>query len=843
MVSSATARAASPAEAPPPAPGTLDGGRTLSARRASHAPTIDGALDDEVWRETTPVDGFGQQVPKTGQPPSMATVVRLAYDADRLYLAIECRDPEPGRIAAPLTRRDRAVEGDWIAMEIDSLGDRKTAFGFGVYASNVQFDYLRSGDNVRDYDWDAVWISATQVDEQGWTAELAIPLKALRFTAAPAVSFRVEIDRYVSRLGETDQLVVQPPSEQGALLRMATLTGLEGVSQGYGLELRPFVLTSLDHRHSPGPAYDPPSGNHARFSAGGELSYRVRNDLVVDGTVLPDFGQVEADQVILNLSTFETFFPEKRPFFLSGADLFALHDHLGSPTETQLFYSRRIGQVPGSLELPSGARIVDQPAAAEIWGAAKLTGRVSDHVSVAVLDAVTRQQDATIQAADGSRRGILVSPLSNFAVARLRAELPAGFAVGAMATDVARHDLASVGAADCSGTTTAHCASDAATGGVDATWSSADGEWVGAASMVASRMIAGPTHAVPDGTTIRPGDSGLGGQLALAKAGGEHWLADLKYEGYSRKLDLNEAGYLRRSNLSQITTDLDYRTTEPWALTRKTDNVLMLKAWDTIDGVRLVRLVALSTAVELENFWGFTAELDYAPAMQDNRELRDGTPYERPYLIMPVIGLHSDARKAVSFSALASLGNQLRGYQYSADATVLLRLSQRFELSLLPHLDRSFGDPRWVVTEGAGDARSYRFGDLDARSASLTLRGIFTFNPNLTLQAYALGFVAAAHYGPYYAANAGSGQVRLQDLHAAAAPTSNPDFKDGNININVALRWEYRPGSTLFVVYSRAQTIGDPTADQSPTRPDYRALQRGPSDDVVLLKLSYWFGT
>lgn len=827
--------------APPTEPGGI--GRELSAQRASRPPAIDGVLDDEVWAQAAVVEGFGQQVPKAGAPPSMATVARFAYDATRLYLAIECRDPEPRRIAAPLTRRDRVVEGDWVAIEIDSLGDRKAAFGFGVYASNVQFDYIRSGDTAQDYDWDAVWISATRIDERGWTAELAIPLRTLRFRAAPAVSFRVEINRYISRLGETDQLVVQPPSEQGALLRMATLGGLEGLSRGHGLELRPFVLGAFEHRYAPGPAYPPPSGNAFRMSAGGELSYRPRNDLVVDATVLPDFGQVEADQVVLNLSTLETFFPEKRPFFLSGADLFALHDHLGGTTETQLFYSRRIGEVLGVPELADGEVVVARPVANDIWAAVKLTGRLSDRVSVAFLDAVTRQQDATIEAPDGTRRGASVAPLSNFAVARLRAQLPAGLTAGATATSVARHGRARVGTAGCAGPTTARCAGEAVTGGVDVAWTSPDGAWVGAGHVLASRILAGPARTLPDGTALGPGDTGAGGQVALARAGGGRWLGALRYEGYSPTLDLNEAGFLRRQNLSQLTLELGHRTTEPWAFTRNTDTVLTLRARDTWGGLELERLIALSTSIQLANLWSLTAELDYTPPTLDNRELRDGTAYERPYLIMPILGLASDARRAVSFTAQAYASNQLRGHAYAADVTLTLRPARRLELSLGGHVERSFGDPRWVETvEGA--PRTYLFGDLDARAASVTLRGIFTFDPKLTLQAYAQGFVATGHHDRFHAAELdGTGPVRLADLREAAAPAFDPDFKEASLNVNAVLRWEYLPGSTLFLVYSRAQAAGDPTPDLSPTRPDLRALRRGPSDDVVLLKLSYWFGT
>ncbi len=834
---------------PPVAPGAASRAVIVRAVRASVAPRIDGDLSDAVWAKAPIFDRFFQRWPNAGKASSRRTSVQFAYDDRTLYVAMFAQD-DPSRICRRVALRDSQIECDWLDIEIDSSGSAERAFAFGVYPSNVQLDYLRTGDNATDFDFNAVWRSATRITVDGWTAELAIPLSALRFRPGPgAVTFRVEVNRYLSHEGETDQLVYQPPSSQGALLRMATLSGLVGLHPGHGLALTPFVRAQVDHRYSPGPGYDPPSGTHPAFGAGGDLEVHPTTDLTLNGTILPDFGEVEADPAVMNLSTFETYFPEKRPFFLSGSDLYALHDAFGNPTGTQLFYSRRVGRPPPSPELANGQRLVSQPLTTDIWGALKLTGQVSDHVSVAVLDAVTRDEAALVQDADGRTSAVPVSPLSNFAVARVRAKLPKGFTVGAMATSVLRHEPRATWPQGCPDTGDApgkdgRCSPDATTGGADATWTSPAGTYVASATLLGSQRQGGPDDSLPDGTVLRSGDTGVGGRAEFAKAGGS-WIFDLSYEGYSPKLDLNQAGWLQRQNLHSLYGKLAYRTLEPHGPTRSTETVLYGDIADSFDGIDITRWVDLGESIEWKNRWTSYLELDFDPPTTDNRELRDGSLYDRPAMHGLYLNTTSDPRRALSLGGYVWFGDTLHGIQSSSAVDFSWRPTTRLELTLTPSAEWVTGDPRWFETDGAfGASHTYRLGDQEARLASMTLRGTYGFSPTLALQVYVQAFADLAHYGPFYSVTvpAGRAHVRLSDLKPGAAPATSPDFKDTSLNVNVVLRWEYRPGSVLYLVYSRAQQNGDPTPGLTPTAFDLPSLGRGPYDDVLLLKLAYYYG-
>jgi hypothetical protein len=826
----------------------------IGAVKLSEPPKIDGKLNDAVWQNVPGWDGFFQVSPDPGTKPTQHTTVKIAYDEKAVYVAFRCDDDDPATLVNRLTRRDRFIDADYVAVELDSLGDKTNAYGFIVYSSGTQVDYLRTGDNAQDTNWDAVWDSAVQVDEHGYSAEIAIPLGQLRFKAGVNVSMRVNFARFITRREETDTFVYLPPDAQGILLRMATLSNMHDLPESRGLELRPFVLGKFDHRYSPGPGYDPPSGNHPGLAAGGDVTYHPTRDLVLDATVLPDFGQVEADQVVLNLTTFETFFPEKRPFFLSGADLFALHDEAGNALQNQLFYSRRIGNPPAPPYLLDGQRLLDLPVANEIIGAAKLTGKVSEHLNIALLDAASEPEYATVQNPDGSTYRQRVAALSNFGVARLRADLPGNITAGAMVTTVNRHDVGLSGPGGCpspdgnyySPAPDGRCTSDAYAAALDANWSSDNGDYVASAQLLSSLREHGPDLDFPDGTAIHSGDLGYGGRFSVAKAGGS-FFGRLLYEGYSPKLDFNDAGYLRQQNLHHVDLRGGYRTVNPWGPTLYTESDAEAQASYSTDGVLLNDTVTLSEGWRWTNHWFTYIEGDVSSDYFDNRETRDGAFYQRTFQAGGGLVINSDQRKPVSGDYYGFMFNTRRGYQAVTGVDLNWNLLGRIELGLSPQLNWSDGDPRWTYTEqidpsNPGD-RVYHFSDLDARATSIVFRGTYSFTHRLTLQAYAQVFLETLHYGESFRYNSSIPQPHIyQNLFVPEATPPGLDGKDGAVNVNVVLRWEYLPGSTLYLVYTRAQTQGDPTLDPDPRKPDLKALQRGPVDDVFLVKASYYFG-
>ncbi|HZW88229.1 MAG TPA: DUF5916 domain-containing protein, partial [Myxococcaceae bacterium] len=380
------------------------------AVRVSVRPSFDGTMD-AIWEGIPPLSGFTQQTPDERAAPSESTTVRIAYDDHALYFLVRAED-RSGKdgIVANLTRRDRDAGSDAIIIDLDTRGSHSGAFHFEVSAAGVQRDALRTGDDSLNFDWDSLWNATVRRDDHGWTAAIEIPFSALRFPEAPVQDFRLQIRRNIARRNEVDLWSFVPREEHGELLRYGKLEGIEGLKPSGGLLVVPYVTGRLRHTSAPS-NIGLPVGWTASAGAGFDLRYSLSAGLTLDATVLPDFGQVDADQVILNLTTFELFYPEKRPFFLEGADWFSLLDAYGEPTSTQPFYSRRIGAAVGSPVVLDGSRLAELPEPAGVLGAAKLTGRAGPG-ELALLDGVADSETIGITSPDGASSASRLVPLS-----------------------------------------------------------------------------------------------------------------------------------------------------------------------------------------------------------------------------------------------------------------------------------------------------------------------------------------------------------------------------------------------------------------------------------------------
>src|SRR6266851_8259019 len=327
------------------------------ATRTSQSPNIDGNLSDPVWAQAVPITDFTQQAPDEAQAPSQRTELRILFDDRAIYFAVHCFDTDPKTIVANMTRRDRNSFSDAIWLDIDTRGDHQTAYHFELSAAGVQRDGIRTGDAIEDgavdWEWDAVWDSSVRRDSEGWTAEIAIPLAELRYSDKEATTWRMEIRRFIGRRSEMDQWIYIPRLQSSEMLWYGPLVGLEGLPPSHNLRLMPFVLQRTRIRRSP-PELQMIRGTDEGVSAGLDAQYGVTSNLTLNATVLPDFGQVEADEVKLNLTTFELTYPEKRPFFLEGLNQYILYLQSGRPQSNQLFYSRRIGAAPPGPFIPSG---------------------------------------------------------------------------------------------------------------------------------------------------------------------------------------------------------------------------------------------------------------------------------------------------------------------------------------------------------------------------------------------------------------------------------------------------------------------------------------------------------
>jgi hypothetical protein len=811
----------------------------------TQAPTIDGVVDAEEWAGALEPGPLLQQFPVEGVAASRPTHVRVKFDDDTLYFAFECDAPGDS-IVSRLTRRDRESGSDFVAIDLDTRGDAQRAFHFEVSAAGVLRDAIRTGDASLDFDWDTVWRASAARSPTGWSVEVALPLTALRFEAGSEPSWRLQFRRFVADTNEVDAWALIPRSERGEMLRYRALPGLPHFAPSRGVVLRPFGLLRGRMMNAPGeaPRFDfvPGLGLDARLG--------VTTGLSLDAAVLPDFGQVEADRALLNLSTFEFRFPEKRPFFIEGADLFALKDVNGDPLSTQLFYSRRLG-APVAYETPEGSTAVSVPDVNRIWGAAKLSGRFGDGWTVALLDGVSAAESAVIADASGARQKVPLSVTTNFAAGRLARTLPGGFTLAASAADVRRFEprgalLLADGTCSATGESPSpdgRCTHDATSGALDAAWRSPDGDWSSTAAVMLSARQAGPTATLRDGTTLGAGDVGVGTRLEAAKVGGTV-VGDVVFESYSPRFDVNDSGYVASQNLHRLFTQVGFKVLDvgPARETRTTVELFGRSSWD---GVPIARGVQVNNLTTWHNFWQSWLELQLFPNRFDNRETHDGARYERPPQLGVEWWLTTNPAQTLVFESEGLFHTTWRGVSVEASASVSLRPRGSWQFSLEPTLVRVTGDPRWVDTAANGVARDYRFGVQDALAVGGTLRASWTLTPTLGLQAYAQLFFADVRYGTILHSGPSSSTnawLPLSGLSELTAAPGTYDEREAVFNANVVFRWEWLPGSVLFLVYSHGQG-GAPATDGARVRPrlDLASVGRMPSSDVLMVKLTYYF--
>lgn len=794
----------------------------VSPTRTSVPIAIDGRLDEAAWGSAPVDDAFVQQYPIEGAAPTERTELRVLYDDRALYVGIICFE-RSRPVVARLTRRDRVVASDRVTVDISSRADRLTAFHFGVNAAGVLDDGIYFDDASYSGDWDENWEAATSIGPAGWSAEIRIPFRILRFQAADVQRWGFEVERYSESRHEWDQWSFRPRAAAGFVSTFGTLEGLEGLRPTRPFELRLVGLMRLRHRDAevlagmPGPASD----WHGDVELDGKG--HPTQGTTLDLTVNPDFGQVDADQVILNLTTTELVYPEKRPFFLEGIDTFT--------TPRAILYTRRIGAQPSAPTLNSGEVLADSVNPSRIWGAAKLVGAAGRRTNVGLLTALTGENTVDVQGADMSRGSRVVDPMSLFNALRVRRLWGQGGDVGLLATAVNRFQAGPE-----------RLKNDAYVAAADGHWHSPGANYLLAGQVVAALLERGPPKAQPDGIASVPGTLALGATLTAAKQGGEHWLASTSQAISGRQLDYNDFGYLDRKNDYNAYADLTYRTLTPRWNTTDTYLNLALSHRQTLDGIPLGDNVRLQGGATFQNFWVTSAAVYFNSRFFDDRETGDGLALERASLWGAEWYLATDTRRLVS-GALWLQGRDIAdGAQYAGSASVFVRPLSRLELEIDPTALFTSGEPRFMQL----DAGTYRFGRLTATDVGVTVRSTVGLLPTLTFQLYGQLFLATKHFSDTSSyVPAGAGPLRAE-LHLgqltpdAAAPS---DTQQAVLNVNAVLRWEYRLGSVIFLVYTRAQSPTVPA-----TAPGFPRLDLAPlngnhgSTDILLLKASYWWG-
>ncbi|MEE9224571.1 MAG: DUF5916 domain-containing protein [Bacteroidota bacterium] len=799
--------------------------KEVRAVRISRPPHIDGLLNDREWEVAVPVSDFTQYDPEEGSPPTEITEVRVLYDEGAVYFGFHLYDSEPDRIVAQLTRRDRSVESDRITIQIDSYHDHQTAFVFVLYASGVQRDGLLLQDGVRfDEQWDAVWESAVQITDIGWIAEIRIPFSAVRFPKQPSQEWGINFRRYISRKRETDEWVVVPRREAayaGYISKSGHIVGIENIDFPKNSHFLPYVVSKSQDLNIP------PGTGEQEF--GGNLGVEFNGDLgrnfTVNLSVNPDFGQVEVDEAVLNLTAFETFYPEKRPFFLEGLQFFEFGSAFDAHRH-QLFYSRRIGRRPSGLFfLSPGARLIEAPPMfSTILGAAKLTGRTQAGWSVGALSALTDEEHVTVVDSSGRRSKQVVEPFASYSIMRLKKDFWQNSFFGLMATSLSREHRLPV-----------------FSGGVDWNLRFAENNYA----------IDGYIAGVRSTGELGVRGDGSSGRLLAGKIAGEHWLYQATYGYATRRYHINDVGFIRRASEHGGYVQALYKEDKSsWPFLRYLFRAAVEGFWN-MDGDRIIQAAEINPYFEFRNFWILNLSYQFDWSVFDDFETRGNGLYRRQAFHSVRARLQTDFRKPAAFvlSVRGVYGaKDLHRREFSLSGKIRATSWMEFE----PRASFAFSrdDEAWVIPAGGGTNNFVDpqvsplpisiFGDRDTDEYDLSLRGTVTFTKDLSLQMFLQVFLARGHYDDDNFRRLVDPRTFAAYDYKASSYFGNPDFNTKTVNANIVLRWEYLPGSTLFVVWTHQRFGDDGDFYTSFGKDLYRAFKQ-PMDNLFLLKVSYWW--
>jgi hypothetical protein len=832
-----SARQSPPRTLPTPA-------ETAWAARAAEEITLDGIDSEPAWRQATAVGDFRQFEPELDAPPSHPTEFRVVYDADDLYVFVRAFDAHPDSIMRALTRRDDMGPADRIGVLIDSYLDRRTGFVFFVNPEGVRRDYTIFNDGNQDDSWDGVWDVATRVDSLGWTAEFRIPLSQLRYAAADRHTFGFGVRRTIERYPEAVSWPPYSRTTPGLMSQLGTLEGLEGLGSAHRIEITPYAVTKNVTRAAPSGGYEHPQ----QISAGADVKVGLTPNLTLDATVNPDFGQVEADPAEVNLSAFETFFGERRPFFVEGTGLyqFRLNCYIVVDCNSNegLFYSRRIGRSPSLLDEYGDDRT---PTATPIAAAAKLTGRTAGGLSFGVLEAVTRHVDGP--------GDFTVEPRANHAVLRAQQDLRGGDAgIDWIATAVNRANDTF---------TSPHLHRSAYVTGINVRNRFSERRYEVAGSFALSR-VAGSAEAIARTQTSsahyyqQPGDdvildptrtalAGYAAQVKLGKYGGGITRFETSFVAQSSGFEVNDLGYLRRADIRDWSTWAALQLQSPTSVYRWAGfNANTWHHWNT-SGQRIESAVNVNGHMGLHNNWDVHAggTIGRLGGSWCDRCTRGGPLLRRSPGYFPWFGFNADGRRLAQPGMWVNLGfwDDGRSRNSSLGPYLNVRLSTSFTVRLGANLYRADDHTQWLGNfTDTGGVTHYAFAHLDQRTVSMNMRVSYTATPDLTFEFYGEPFASSGIYTDVREVSGTPGASDYDARFQAYTPPAGTalSFSYRQLRTNAVLRWEYRPGSTLFLVWAHGREGFTQDRERMPWHDDIGGLWDLDADDTFLLKVSYW---
>lgn len=862
-------------------PGAAPPAQLVSATRSARSPTMDGRLDDPVWGDAAAVMQLRQRDPDEGQAVSESTEVRVLYDGAALYVGARLFDREPGAIARPLARRDVESPSDEFRVLLDSYHDHRTTFLFAVSPAGVQRDAV-AGDDGDDFDdsWNAVWQAATSVDSLGWTVEIRIPFAQLRFSAAPEQVWGVQFVRWIQRKQELAQYPFVPKTETGVASRFAHLVGLREITVPRPPEVLPYVV-ARGQFHRPTRRHNPfDDGSTTTGGAGLDVKAGVSSNLTLDLTVNPDFGQVEVDPSYVNLTEFEQFLPEQRPFFVEGADIFKFGGNGGGLTRFSgaplYYYSRRIGRPPQG-EATSHGQFEDTPANTTILGAAKLSGKTGNGWSIGAVEALTAREYATvIDTVIRARHRDQVEPFTSYLTSRLKRNFQGGAtSIGFLATAVNR-DLYSPGLK--------FLRSAAYGGGMDFQHRWHDNSYTLAGNLGGSYIRGDPTAIQiaqrssnryfqrPDSRHLQYDSTltslvGMSAEVYLSRLSG-NWIWSAAGSTTSPGFEVNDFGFQQRVDRSSGALAGGRRWTKPAGAFRNAKATLTgTQSWN-YDGDLIQQSLSAYAWGQFRNFWSGDVSLVANGRVIDDRLTRGGPLAQKPPGWTFSGEAFTDDRRRITGYAYASYSRNTVGNWYlSVLPSITYRPSKTASFSLSIGYEGGWSPAQFVkrVVDSTATATlgtRYVFAELRQSSLYATLRSNLTFTRALSLQFYAQPFTFLGDYEGFrelaarktytfnrYGIDNGSTVTRSGTTYtvdpdgggpARTFTIGNPDFRERSLRVNAVLRWEYRPGSTIFFVWSQTRSNDFSDVLDGPAHDFTQAVFHDRPTNVFLVKVNAW---
>jgi hypothetical protein len=851
--------------------------KQYSATQITIPPVINGVLDDEAWQSGTWAGDFTQNQPFSGRPETQRTEFKILFDDNNLYVAIKAYDTSPDSIVNRLTRRDEA-DGDLVGIIIDSFHDLRTGFLFGVSSAGVKYDQMFTNDGQnQDASWDPNWWVETSVNKDGWVAEMKIPFSQVRFDKSSSDGWGLDVARILYRKNEQTFWQHIPREAPGLVHLFGELKGLEQIKPRKIFDVTPYGVAKTETFQAVPENPFQATGKLSKLNGGIDAKIGLTNNMTMDLTINPDFGQVEADPSVVNLSAYETFFSEKRPFFIEGNNItnFGLGIGDGGVGNDNLFYSRRIGRTPqGYPDLKDGW-FADIPTRTDILGAVKLTGKTKDGLSIGIVEAMTAQEKAEIDTI-GGRKFATVEPLTNYFVGRIQKDINNGNTIiGGIFTSTNREIDADV-------RDILHKA--AYSGGVDFTQYFNKKSWMFNLNTAFS-LVEGSKKAItntqessahyfqrPDKNyaildTNRTSLSGSGGRMEIEKLNG-HWnfigAALWKTPGF----EINDLGYMRTTDQVLSVLWAGYNQYEPKGIYKSFNLNSDFYAINNFGGDWVGGGYEWNASINLKNFWNVWTGGSLNTSSLSTDMLRGGPMMKLPGNVNPRIGFSTDSRKKLVFSVSA---NGSKGFENSSDnlyteVDITYKPTNYLVFTISPAYNKSYTELQYVTQTTYNGIDRYIFASIDQKTISTSFRVNLNLSPNLTFQYWGQPFVATGKYynhkfitdpmannykDRFWTYNSNQISFDTDHYNIDENVDGKTDYTIGKSDFNVkqflsnlVVRWEYSPGSTVFLVWSQTRSYYTDSGQMDFFNDIGNLFNKGLNTphNVFLIKFSYRFG-